>query len=169
MNLSSNIRYLRKKMGLSQIAFADLIGAKRNTISDYERGRSNPSIELIRKMAALFKLSLDELIEKDMSHYPTKDAKTEKEEGNKLQEEAASYQTRANLKTASNTNSQGYALSPDEPKTEQLLIEIQVLKVQNSAKDKEIFYLQNLLEAKNQSIQNLKKLIAYLEQANKQQ
>lgn len=156
-------------MGLNQIAFADLIGAKRNTISDYERGRSNPSIELIRKMAALFQLSLDELIEQDMSHYPTKDRATEKEGGNELQEAVASYQIKANKKKSYSAEDKTNLLSSNSPKLEELRIKIQQLTAQNNAQNKEIFYLQNLLEAKNQSIQNLKKLIDYLEKANKPQ
>jgi len=135
-------------MGLSQTAFADLIGAKRNTISDYERGRSNPSIELVRKMVSLFSTNLNDLIEKDMSQYSTQ--LKEEEKVNLLEEAGASYQIKGKL-----------------TKVELLENEIQQLKLELESKDKELSYLKEVLEAKNQSIQNLKKLIDYLEQSNK--
>ena len=166
MYLSSNIRYLRKKMGLNQVAFADLIGAKRNTISDYERERSNPSLELIQKMSSLFEVNLGDLIEKDLSQYPTKNTKNDATfEGNKVEEEVATYQTKTN-----DSIYESLLLDISEEKRvlihtyiKDLLSELQKAKRDNQNKDTEIYYLKNLIEAKEQSIQNLKKMISLLE------
>ncbi|MEZ4888698.1 MAG: helix-turn-helix transcriptional regulator [Chitinophagales bacterium] len=165
MYLSNNIRYFRKKLGLNQIAFADLIGAKRNTISDYERGRSNPSIELIRKMAELFKTNLDDLIEKDMSQFSTEKLSVEALKVNKLEEEGATYYSKVIneldeniLAEVSEQNRLKIKLYIDH-----LQMNIQQLKQQNESKDTEIYYLKNLIAAKEQTIQNLKRLIDFLE------
>lgn len=165
MHLPNNIRYYRKKMGLNQVAFADLIGAKRNTISDYERGRSNPSIDLIRKMAELFRISLDDLIEKEMSQFSTKKLNGEELKAYKLEEAAPIYQS----KPIEEFNNAIFADIPEQKHlqitkyTERLLSELQQLKQQNENKDTEIFYLKNLIAAKEQTIQNLKRLIDFLE------
>lgn len=169
MYLSNNIRYFRKRLGLNQIAFADLIGAKRNTISDYERGRSNPSIDLIRKMAELFKVSLDDLIEKDMSQFSTEKLSEEELKVNTLEEEAITYYSKMN-----NGFDQSLLEAISEQKRlqiahhiERLQFDLQQMKQLNEGKDTEIYYLKNLIVAKDQTIQNLKRLIDFLEQQTK--
>ena len=165
MYLSDNIRYFRKKLGFNQVAFADLIGAKRNTISDYERGRSNPSVELIRKMSELFGITLDELIEKDMSQFSTENLTEEVLKANKLEDEEILYFSKMN-----NGFDETILASLSEQKRGQVLhyierlqFDIQQLKQQYENKDTEIYYLKNLIVAKDQTIQNLKRLIDFLE------
>ncbi|MGB1243568.1 MAG: hypothetical protein ACPG49_13655, partial [Chitinophagales bacterium] len=46
---------------------------------------------------------------------------------------------------------------------ERLQFDLQQLKQENSSKDTEIYYLKNLIEAKEQAIQNLKRLVDFLE------
>jgi len=57
-----NIKIIRQAKGLSQKAFADLFDLNRGVISSYEEGRAEPKIETILKVAALFNLSVDELL-----------------------------------------------------------------------------------------------------------
>ncbi len=165
MYLHDNIRYFRKKLGLNQVAFADLIGAKRNTISDYERGRSNPSIDLIRKMAELFKISLDDLIEKDMSQFSTEHLSEEALKVGKLAEEATLYYSKVvgELDKAVLADISENKRLQITQYIERLQFDLQQLKQQNEGKDIEIYYLKNLITAKEQTIQNLKRLIDFLE------
>lgn len=165
MHLYNNIRYFRKKLGLNQVAFADLIGAKRNTISDYERGRSNPSIDLLRKMSELFSISLDELIEKDMSQLSTYNLSEEELKVNKLEEETIVYYSKVVGELDENILadiSENKRLQISQF-IERLQFDLQQLKQQNDNKDTEIYYLKNLIEAKDQAIQNLKRLVDFLE------
>ena len=65
--LNDNIKYLRKQKDLTQTEFAERIGVKRSLIGAYEEHRAEPKIETIQKMAYLFNVSLDQLINQDLS------------------------------------------------------------------------------------------------------
>lgn len=60
-NIAPNLRYLRRKKGLTQQKFADLIGIKRSLVGAYEEYRAEPKYDLLKKMATFFNLSMDEL------------------------------------------------------------------------------------------------------------
>ena len=66
MNLGNNLFQARKKAGLSQEAVAEKLGVSRQTISKWETDETIPDIYQSKKMAKLYKLSLDELIEFDI-------------------------------------------------------------------------------------------------------
>lgn len=61
-NISSNLKYLRKKKGLTQQQFADALEIKRSLVGAYEEDRAEPKYELLKKFAAYYELSMDELI-----------------------------------------------------------------------------------------------------------
>lgn len=68
MNLSENIKALRKYRRLSQEKFADKIGeASRGTVAKWETGETKPDIEQIDRMATYFNVTIDDLIHKDFS------------------------------------------------------------------------------------------------------
>lgn len=54
-----NIKRLRKNKGLKQQELAEILGIKRNTYSDWENGKTEPSFENLVKLADLFDVSLD--------------------------------------------------------------------------------------------------------------
>ncbi len=66
MSLGSNLCRARKKSGLSQEAVAEKLGVSRQTISKWETDETLPDIRQSKRMAALYKLSLDELIDFDL-------------------------------------------------------------------------------------------------------
>lgn len=61
-NISSNLRYLRKKKGHTQQQFADIMGIKRSLVGAYEEDRAEPKYELLKKIAEYFELTIDEFI-----------------------------------------------------------------------------------------------------------
>jgi transcriptional regulator with XRE-family HTH domain len=61
-NISSNLKYLRKKKGLTQQQFADSMEIKRSLVGAYEEDRAEPKYELLKKFAESYELSMDELI-----------------------------------------------------------------------------------------------------------
>lgn len=60
--ISENIKYLRKKQGLTQQQFADVMEIKRSLVGAYEEDRAEPKYDLLKKFADFFELSIDELI-----------------------------------------------------------------------------------------------------------
>ncbi len=66
MNLGNNLFNARKKQGLSQEDVAEKLGVSRQTISKWETDETLPDIRQSKKLAVLYGLSLDELIEFDI-------------------------------------------------------------------------------------------------------
>ncbi|WP_062359615.1 LexA family protein [Vreelandella aquamarina] len=50
--LSSRLKYIRKKIGLNQAQLAELSGVSQRQISAYERGKSEPRLDTLEKLAA---------------------------------------------------------------------------------------------------------------------
>lgn len=66
MNLGNSLFQARKKAGLSQETVAEKLGVSRQTISKWETDETIPDIYQSKKLAKLYNLSLDELIEFDV-------------------------------------------------------------------------------------------------------
>lgn len=60
-NIASNLKYLRKKHGMTQQQFADLMEIKRASVGAYEEGRAEPKYELLKKIAEHYQLNMDQL------------------------------------------------------------------------------------------------------------
>ncbi len=62
-----NLISLRKLNGLSQEELAEKVGISRQTLSKYETGEAVPDIQKCKKLANIFQVSLDDLVnyEKD--------------------------------------------------------------------------------------------------------
>jgi len=61
-NFGNFIYEKRCRLGLSQAQIAELLGVTNKAVSKWENGKSKPSTNIIRKMAVLFGLSIDELL-----------------------------------------------------------------------------------------------------------
>lgn len=66
MNLGNNLFQSRKKAGLSQETVAEKLGISRQTVSKWETDETVPDICQAKKLAKLYNLSLDDLIEFDV-------------------------------------------------------------------------------------------------------
>jgi transcriptional regulator with XRE-family HTH domain len=62
-----NLKYLRKLRGWTQEEFANKLGIKRSLVGAYEEERADPRIDILEIVGDIFKLSLDELLLKDLS------------------------------------------------------------------------------------------------------
>lgn len=60
-NLAENLKYLRRKKGLTQQQLADLMGIKRSVVGAYEETRAEPKYDLLKKMANYFEMTMDEI------------------------------------------------------------------------------------------------------------
>ncbi len=63
-----NLKYLRKLRGWTQEEFSNKLGIKRSLIGAYEEERADPRLEVLEIIADIFKLTLDELLLKDLSN-----------------------------------------------------------------------------------------------------
>ena len=63
-----NLKYLRKLRGWTQEEFAVKLGIKRSLIGAYEEERADPRLEVLEIVGDIFKLSLDDLLLKDLSN-----------------------------------------------------------------------------------------------------
>lgn len=122
MNLGNSLFHARKKCGLSQEDVAEKLGVSRQTISKWETDETVPDIQQSKKMAVLYHMSLDELIDFDI------DIKEIQEIIDKTDEKAEEKIDWTNawgkkypilIEYQSKTNVQGYAY-----KLEQMLDEI---------------------------------------------
>lgn len=66
MNLGNSLFHARKKCSLSQEEVAEKLGVSRQTVSKWETGETIPDIRQSKKMAVLYHMSLDELIDFDI-------------------------------------------------------------------------------------------------------
>ena len=57
-----NLRTLRKAKGISQRKMAEMLGLNQSTYSHYEKGIREPRIAMLRKMADVLGVTIDELI-----------------------------------------------------------------------------------------------------------
>lgn len=64
---NQNMKYLRKLRGLTQDEFAQKIGIKRSLVGAYEEERAEPNYEVLETVSDLFKVSIDDLLRKDLS------------------------------------------------------------------------------------------------------
>lgn len=65
MRLGNNLSDARRRKGLSQEAVAEKLGVSRQTISKWETDETLPDIRQSKRLAALYGLTLDELIDFD--------------------------------------------------------------------------------------------------------
>ncbi len=66
MGLGNHLFHARKKKGLSQEEVAGKLGVSRQTISKWETDETLPDIRQSKRLAVMYGLSLDELIEFDI-------------------------------------------------------------------------------------------------------
>jgi len=61
-----NLKYLRRLRGWTQEEFATRLGIKRSLLGAYEEERAEPRIDVLETVGEIFKLTLDELLLKDL-------------------------------------------------------------------------------------------------------
>ncbi len=61
-----NLKYLRKLRNWTQEEFASKLGIKRSLIGAYEEERADPRLDVLQTISEMFKVTLDELLTKDI-------------------------------------------------------------------------------------------------------
>lgn len=65
--LRKNVRHLRKKSNYTIAQFAAILGLSKNTISAFESGYNTISLSVLIKIRNLFRVTIDDLIFKDIT------------------------------------------------------------------------------------------------------
>lgn len=65
MNIRKQLKDLRKRHGLTQVELARKIGVGDQTVGAWERGRTAITLEDACKLADLYKISLDSLVDRN--------------------------------------------------------------------------------------------------------
>ena len=63
MALLTNLKPYREKYNLKQADLAELVGVRRETIVNLERGKYNPSLKLAMDIARVFRTTVEELFQ----------------------------------------------------------------------------------------------------------
>jgi transcriptional regulator with XRE-family HTH domain len=64
---NQNMKYLRKLRGWTQEEFANKLRIKRSLLGAYEEERAEPRIDVLEVVCDIFKLTLDDILRKDLS------------------------------------------------------------------------------------------------------
>ena len=62
MNIGQTIKELRKECNMSQTELANKLFISQDTVSLWERGKSNPDIEMLIELTKIFNVSSDYLL-----------------------------------------------------------------------------------------------------------
>ena len=65
MDFGDKLKDLRQQAGLTQKQLADQLGVTKSVVSFYERSERTPSPDVLRKLAAVFHVSTDFLLDID--------------------------------------------------------------------------------------------------------
>ncbi|MBQ3115946.1 MAG: helix-turn-helix transcriptional regulator [Clostridia bacterium] len=57
-----NLKGARKGVGLTQKQVAEKLGVVESCYANWEQGRTEPNVDMLRKLAEIFDVSIDELI-----------------------------------------------------------------------------------------------------------
>ena len=66
MNLSDNLKRLRKENNLSQEELAEKLGVSRQSVSKWESNSAYPEMDKLIQISNMFNIGIDELLNKDV-------------------------------------------------------------------------------------------------------
>ena len=91
MNLSNNLKKLRKENNLSQEDLAEKLGVSRQSVSKWESGQAYPEMDKMVQLCNLFNLNIDDLLNQDIEE--VNNTKQAKNNINKFIEDFLNYVT----------------------------------------------------------------------------
>ncbi len=66
--IGNRLAEIRKSKGIKQTELADKLNVSQQVISNIERGVTAPDIEILKKIADIYNISLDELVGREFWH-----------------------------------------------------------------------------------------------------
>ena len=68
MDFGKSFKFYRQKAGLTQKEAAELIGVNDYQLGNYETNRSQPSLEILKKMSKAYSVSIDKMLGNSVIH-----------------------------------------------------------------------------------------------------
>lgn len=81
MVLPQKLKYLRKRMGMSQLDLSEKLQVSRQAVSGWEVGTSKPSTENLKSLGRLYDVPLEYLLNEDAPEPAYVEQRTEKDRG----------------------------------------------------------------------------------------
>ena len=87
MSFPEHLAQARKQKGLTQEALGDLIGLTKLQVYRYEKGASQPTLDVLKKIALALHVSLDELVFEQDERSPSDDLRLRFEQIQQMSDE----------------------------------------------------------------------------------
>jgi len=113
--VNRNLRFLRQKAVLTQREFAERLGLKQATIGAYEEGRATPPLSCLTDVSRIFKISLDNLINSDLSALPEKSWRISGRPRNQVLAITVDVHNKENVELVTQKASAGYLSGFQDP------------------------------------------------------
>lgn len=105
-----NIKTLRESLNKKQIDLEADLGFKSGVISNYERGKSKPSVDNLYRISNYFKVSIDDLLKTDLSKdFYIPENPSDKYKGYDLSKEVYLFQNLAHLRMTQGMTEEAFA------------------------------------------------------------
>jgi transcriptional regulator with XRE-family HTH domain len=114
-NVNKNLKFLRAKHGLTQKQLAEKLGLKQAAIGAYEEERSTPPLTSLLDISKIFNVSLDAIVNKDLSHLPEKEWKPRSGGGKDVLAITVDKDNKENVELVSQKASAGYLAGYQDP------------------------------------------------------
>jgi len=113
--VNRNLRFLRTKEGLTQREFAERLGLKQATVGAYEEGRATPPLNCLTDVSRTFKVSLDNLINSDLTTLSEKSWRISPKAGKEVLAITVDIHNKENVELVSQKASAGYLSGFQDP------------------------------------------------------
>lgn len=114
--MNKNLKFLRGKHGLTQKQLAEKLGLKQAAIGAYEEERSTPPLSSLLDITKIFNVSIDAIVNADLSRLPEKDWKGKSSSrGKEILAITVDRDNKENVELVSQKASAGYLAGYQDP------------------------------------------------------
>jgi transcriptional regulator with XRE-family HTH domain len=113
--VNRNLKFLRVQQGLTQKQLAEKLGLKQAAVGAYEEERATPPVTSLMEISKIFSVSLDHLINKDLSQLPAKDWKTKTSKGREVLAITVDQYNKENVELVTQKAFAGYLAGYQDP------------------------------------------------------
>ncbi|RAV99545.1 XRE family transcriptional regulator [Pseudochryseolinea flava] len=115
-NVNKNLKFLRAKHGLTQKQLAEKLGLKQAAIGAYEEERSTPPLSSLLDITKIFNVTIDAIVNADLSRLPEKDWKGKSaSKGKEILAITVDRDNKENVELVSQKASAGYLAGYQDP------------------------------------------------------
>lgn len=115
-NINKNLKFLRAKHGFTQKQLAEKLGLKQAAIGAYEEERATPPLASLLDISKIFSVSLDAIVNHDLSHVPEKEWKSKSSGGGRdVLAITVDRDNKENVELVSQKASAGYLAGYQDP------------------------------------------------------